>query len=47
MLDWVRKVIYKELCKRLKFDETTKWYMDKLESVLEMETCKILRDFEI
>ena len=24
--DWVGKVINRELCKRLKFDQTTKWY---------------------
>ena len=27
--DWVGKVIYWELCKRLKFDHITKWYMHK------------------
>ena len=40
-------VIYWELCKKLKFDHTTKWYMHKLETVLENETHKILWDFEI
>ena len=35
--DWVRKVIHKELCKRLKFNHTTKWYMHKPEFVLENE----------
>ena len=25
--DWVRKVIHRQLCKKLKFDHTTKWYM--------------------
>ena len=33
--DWVGKVIYWELCKRLKFEHTTKWHMQKLESFLE------------
>ena len=46
-LDWVGKVIYWVLCKRLKFDHTNKWYMDKPESVEENETHKILWDFEI
>ena len=33
--DWVGKVIYRELCKRLKFGYTDKWYMHKLEFVHE------------
>ena len=41
------KANYKELCKRLKIDHATKWYMHKPESVQENETCKILRDFKI
>ena len=45
--DWVEKVIYWELCKRFKFDYTTKWYMPSLESVLENETHQNLWDFEI
>ena len=45
--DWVGKVIHEELCKKLKFDNTTKWYMYKLKSVQENKTHKILRDFEI
>ena len=32
--DWVDKVIHRELCKKLKFDHTNKWYMNNLESVL-------------
>ena len=32
--DWVGKVIYRELCKKLKFDHTSKWYMHNPESVL-------------
>ena len=43
--DWVGKVIYWELCK--KFNHTTKWYMNKPESVLKKETQNILWDFEI
>ena len=30
--DWVEKGIHWELCKRLNFDHTTKWYMHKPES---------------
>ena len=41
------KVIHKELCKRLKFDDTTKWYMYKPESVQEKVTPKIISDFKI
>ena len=41
------KVIHKELCKKLKFDHTNKWYMHNQESVLKNETYKILRDFTI
>ena len=32
--DWVGMVIHWELCKRLKFDHTDKYYMHKPESVL-------------
>ena len=45
--DWVEKVIYRELCKKFKFDHTNKWYMHKPESVLENETHKFLWDFQI
>ena len=41
------KVIHWELHKRLKFDNTNKWYMFKSEFVLENETHKILWNFEI
>ena len=44
--DWVKKVIHWELCKKLKFDHTTKWYMHKPESIQKNETHKILWDFE-
>ena len=42
VLDWVGKVIPWELCKRLKFDYTARWYMNKPESFLESETQKSL-----
>ena len=45
--DRVKKVIYCELCKKLKFDRTNQWYMHNPKSVLENETLKLLRDFEI
>ena len=45
--NWVGKVTYWKLCKRLKFNHTSKWYMHKPESVLENGTHKILWDFEI
>ena len=45
--DWVCKVIYRELCKTMKFDHTSKWYMHNQESVLENNMHKILWDFEI
>ena len=41
------KVIHWELCKKLKFDHTNKWYMHSPTSVLENETQKLLWDFEI
>ena len=44
---WVCKVIHWELCKKFKFDRTNKWYMLNPESVLEIETRKLHRDFEI
>ena len=45
--DWVGKVTHLELCKKFKFDKTSKWHLHKLESVLKNETQKILWDFEI
>ena len=36
--DWVKKAIYRELCKRLKFGYTTKWYMHKLKFFLDNDT---------
>ena len=35
-LDWVGELIHKELCKKLKFDHTTKWYVHNPESVRRM-----------
>ena len=43
----VGKVIQSELCKRLKFYHTTKWYTHKPVSLLENETHKILCDFKL
>ena len=40
----MRKVIHCELCKRLKFDYTTKCYRHKQEIIQENETRKILED---
>ena len=45
--DWVGKVIHWELCKKLKFDHTNKWYMHHPDSVLENGTYTLLWDFEI
>ena len=45
--EWVGKVIHWELCKKLKFDHTDKWYMYNPESVLENDTHKLHWDFEI
>ena len=42
----VSKVIW-ELCKKLKFYHTTKWYMHNPESVLVNVTHRPLRDFEM
>ena len=41
------KAIHRELYKKLKFDHTNKWYMHNSEYVLENETHKLLRNFEI
>ena len=40
--DGMGKVIHWELCKKLKFDYNTYWYMHKSKSVWENETHKIL-----
>ena len=41
------KVILWELCKKLKFNHTNKWYIHNPESALENEIHKILWNFEI
>ena len=43
--DWVGKVIYWELCKKLKFNHMNKWYMHIPDSALKNETHKLLCDF--
>ena len=43
--DWMGKVILWELCKKLKFNYTAKWYIHKPESFLEDETLKIIWDW--
>ena len=45
--DWVDKVNHWELCQKLKFYQTNKWYIHNPESVLQNETHKLLWDFEI
>ena len=44
---WVGKVIHLELCKRLNFDHTNKWYMYKPESVQENGMHIILWDLKL
>ena len=38
--DWMERVIHWELCKKLKFNQTIKWYMHKPESILKMRGTK-------
>ena len=45
--EWVGKVIHWEMCKKLKFDHTNKWYMHNPVSVLENDAYKLLGDFDI
>ena len=45
--NWVDKVIHRELCKKLKFDHTNKWYRNYPEPIQENEIHKFYRDFEI
>ena len=40
-------MIHRELCKKLKFDQSNKWCMHNTESVMENETHKFQWDFEI
>ena len=41
------KEIYWEMCKKLKFDYTNKWYMHNPAPVLKNHTHKLLWDFDI
>ena len=45
--DWVGKVIHWEMCKKFKIDHTNKWYMLNPAPVLENDTHKLLKDFNI
>ena len=45
--DWVGKGIHWEMCKKLKFDHTNKWYKHNPAPVLENATHKFLWDFNI
>ena len=45
--DWMEKLNNWELCKKLKFDHITKWYMHKPDFVQENEMHKILWECEI
>ena len=45
--DWVGKVIHWEMCNKLKFDHTNKWYMHNPAPVLENNTHKLLWDFDM
>ena len=44
--DRMGKMIHWESCKKLKFVHTNKWYMHSPESVPEIETHKVLCDFD-
>ena len=44
---WVGKAIHWEMCKKLKFDHTNKWYMHNPSPVLENNTHKHLWDFDV
>ena len=45
--EWVGKVIHWEMCKKIKFDHTNKWYMHNPAPILENDTHKLLWDFNI
>ena len=45
--DWVSKVVHWEMCSKLQFDHTNKWYMHNPAPVLENDTHKLLWDFNI
>ena len=40
--DWVSKVIHWEMCSKLKFNHTNKWYIHNPAAVLENDTQKLL-----
>ena len=44
--NWVGKVIHWEMCKKFRFDHTNKWYMHNPAPVLEIDTHKLLWDFD-
>ena len=46
-LDWEDKVIHWEMCKKLRFDHTNKWYMQKPTAVLENDIHRLLWNFDI
>ena len=45
--DWIEKVIYWELYKKLKSDDAIKLYFHNPKSVLDNEMCEVLCDFKI
>ena len=45
--DWVSKLIHWEMCKKVKFDHTNKWYMYIPVPVLENDRHKLLWDFDV
>ena len=45
--DWAGKMIYRELCKKLKLDQSTERYTHKPKTIRENEAHKILWNFEI
>ena len=45
--DWVGNVIHREMCKKFRFDHTSKWHMHNPVRVLENDTHKLLWDFDI
>ena len=47
MTGLVKKVIQRELCKKLKFNRANKWNMYNPKSILKKETHKNLWDFEM
>ena len=44
---WVGKVIHWEMCSKVQFDHTNKWYMHNPAPVLENDSHKLLWDFNI